>query len=347
VLHGDRFLRLFGFEPATCFSCSITGFGNTFFAISSVVNWRGFLGLRGAVMDMNIMKLMDEFGTDDKCREVLEALRWPDGVKCPRCDGDKVSRIKERNQFHCDECRYQFSVTSGTIFHDTHLPLKKWFVAIYLTVESKKGVSANQIKRVIGVSYKTAWYLCHRIRTAMTEINPKALSGTVEADECFIGGQVKGHGPGRGFYLKNKSIVAGIIQRGGDVRLTKIPNSSRKTLHAFIKGHIHPKTELVITDEWPAYAGIADHDTEHKVIKHRSREYVREEIHTNTIENVWSLLKRSVAGSYHKISEKHIDRYLDELEWRFNNRENPYLFRDTLAKLLGSGNLEYRELVAA
>ncbi len=298
-------------------------------------------------MDINMIKLMDEFGTDDKCRDILEELRWPDGTHCPRCDSEKISRVKTRKQFDCDSCGYQFSVLSGTIFHDTHLPLKKWFVAIYLTVESKKGISANQMKRTIGVSYKTAWYLCHRIRTAMTEMNPKKLKGTVEVDEAFIGGKLKGRGRGKGAYLANKATVVGIVERGGDVRMSKIMSADRRTLHAFIKGHIHPKTKLIVTDEWPAYKGIADHDSKHAVINHRSREYVRGNIHTNTIENVWSLLKRSVVGSYHKVSAKHLDAYLDELEWRFNNRSNPYLFRDTLTKLLGSSNLEYKDLVAA
>ena len=296
---------------------------------------------------MNLVKLMDEFGTDDKCRGILEELRWPDGVCCPRCESKKVSRIKKRDQFDCDECRYQFSVLSGTIFHDTHLALKKWFVAIYLIVESKKGISANQMKRTLGVSYKTAWYLCHRIRAAMTEMNPKPLEGTLEVDETYVGGKATGGGLGKGNYLKNKSIVAGIVERGGDVRLSKISKTDRRTLHAFIKGFAHPKTKLIITDEWQAYRGIADADTEHAVINHKRKEYVRGDIHTNTIDNVWSLLKRSVAGSYHKLSAKHLDAYLDELEWRFNNRANPYLFRDTLIKLIGASNLEYKDLIAA
>lgn len=297
-------------------------------------------------MDMNIMRLMSEFGTEEKCREVLEELRWPDGIKCLRCESDKISRIKERNQFDCDSCRHQFSVLSGTIFHDTHLPLQKWFVAIYLIVESKKGISANQMKRILGVgSYKTAWYLCHRIRTAMTEWNPKPLRGIVETDEAYVGGVQRG-ARGKGSYLRNKAIIAGIIERGGDVRMSKISRADKKTLFAFIKGHTHPKTKLIITDENPTYRGIGDHDTKHETVHHQRKEYVRGDIHTNSIENVWSLLKRSVAGSYHKISHKHIDRYLDELEWRFNNRENPYLFRDTLTKLLGSTNLEYKELIA-
>ncbi len=297
--------------------------------------------------NINMIEMMDRFGTEDKCRAVLEELRWPDGIRCPRCNSVKISRIHERAQFDCDICRYQFSVTSGTIWHDTHLPLRKWFMAIYLTVESKKGFSANQMKRVIGVSYKTAWYLCHRIRAAMTEQDPAQLNGTVECDETFVGGKLRGRGLGKGAYLQNKAIVIGVIQRGGKVRLQVIDRTDRKTLHAFIKEHTAPDTEVIITDEWQAYRGIGDHDTKHEVINHKSKEYVRGDIHTNGIENVWSLLKRSVTCTYHKLSVKHLDAYLDELEWRFNNRDNSYLFRDTLIKLLNSKNLEYQTLIAS
>lgn len=295
----------------------------------------------------NMMHLMEQFGTDEKCRAILEELRWPEGIRCPHCNGVKISRLYKRDQFDCDTCRYQFSVTSGTIWHDTHLPLNKWFVAIYLTIESKKGMSANQMKRVLGVSYKTAWYLCHRIRAAMTEVEPAQLNGTIECDETFIGGKLRGKGRGRGSYLSNKAIVVGVIQRGGKIRLQVIKNTTRKTLHRFIKLHCAPDTELIITDDWKAYDGIADHDTRHEVVNHSVEEYVRGDIHTNGIENVWSLLKRSVTGTYHKLSVKHLDAYLDELEWRFNNRSNPYLFRDTLVKLLNSSNMEYKELVAS
>ena len=295
----------------------------------------------------NMMDLMDQFGTDEKCRAMLEKLRWADGVRCPRCNGVKHTHMASRCQYDCLTCGYQFSVTSGTIWHDTHLPLRKWFMAILLTVESKKGMSANQMKRVIGVSYKTAWYLCHRIRAAMTELDPTPLKGTVEVDETFVGGKLKGHGKGRGAYLKNKAVVIGVIQRGGKVRLQVIDRTDRKTLHSFIKQHTAPDTEVIITDDWRAYRGIGDADTKHKIVNHSAKEYVRGAIHTNGIENVWSLLKRSVTGTYHKLSVKHLDAYLDELEWRFNNRENPYLFRDTLIKLLGSKNLEYQDLIAS
>lgn len=297
--------------------------------------------------NIDMIQMMDRFGTEDKCRAVLEELRWPNGIRCPRCNSVKISRIHDRAQFDCDICRYQFSVTSGTIWHDTHLPLRKWFMAIYLTVESKKGFSANQMKRVIGVSYKTAWFLCHRIRAAMTEHDPTPLKGTVECDETLIGGRLRGKGLGKGAYLQNKAIVIGVIQRGGKVRLEVIDRTDRKTLHRFIKDNISPDTELIITDDWKAYKGIGDHDTKHEVVNHLRKEYVRGDIHTNGIENVWSLLKRSVTGTYHKLSVKHLGAYLDELEWRFNNRDNSYLFRDTLIKLLNSKNLEYRDLVAS
>src|SRR5689334_1984255 len=138
---------------------------------------------------IDLCELIEQFGSEDKCRDYLEGLRWPDGVKCPRCGSDKISRIKKRHTFDCDACRYQFSVRAGTVFHDSHLPLWKWFLAVYVMCESKKGVSANQLKRMLGVSYKTAWYLCHRIRSAMTDETTEPLTGTVEADETYVGGR--------------------------------------------------------------------------------------------------------------------------------------------------------------
>jgi transposase-like protein len=293
---------------------------------------------------VSLVGLIQKFNSEAKCREYLEELRWPDGIVCPRCQGKSISTIKERNQYDCNSCRYQFSVTAGTIFHDSHLPLWKWFLAIYMMVESRKGVSANQIKRTIEVSYKTAWYLCHRIRNAMTEKNPKKLGGIVEVDETWVGGTKRNVGHG---YRKNKHIVVGAIQRDGDVRLKMIARNDRKTLHKFIRDYTRPDTEMIITDEWPAYLGIKDKDTDHQTVNHRLKEWVRGHIHTNSIENVWSLLNRSIIGAYHKVSAKHLDAYLDELEWRFNNRQNPYLFRDTLMKLIVSENLEYQDLVAS
>ena len=293
---------------------------------------------------MNIMKLIEQFGSEEKCRERLTQLRWPNGVACPRCESKSVSSLSDRAQYDCNKCRYQFSVTSGTIFHDSHLPLMKWFVAIFLLTESKKGISALQMKRTMGVAYKTAWYLCHRIRSAVRDANAALLRGIVEVDETYVGGKVRGMGRG---YKRNKTIAIGAVQRGGKLRLQVITNASKKVLHKFIADNTAPDTEAIYTDEWPAYNGIADEDTRHESVCHRAEEWVRGDVHTNGIEGVWSLLKRSIIGAYHHVSMKHLDAYLDELEHRFNNRSNEYLFRDTLMKLVRAEKLTFRELTKA
>ena len=287
---------------------------------------------------MDLFQLTERFHSEEKCREILEELRWPNGVTCPRCQNARHAHDTVRGTYDCYSCGYQFSVLAGTIFHDTHLPLRKWFMAVMLVVESKKGVSANQLKRVLGVSYKTAWYLCHRIRAAMRDAYPVPLKGIVEIDETFIGGTVRGKGRA---YKGNKAVVVGAVERDGKIVLKVVPDRSRTTLHGFVRETTAPDTEAIYTDDWTPYQGIADHDTRHETVNHSIKEYARGDVHTNTIENVWSLLKRSIIGSYHKVSVKHLDAYLDELEWRFNNRDNPWLFRDTLMKLLIAPNLPY------
>ncbi len=294
--------------------------------------------------EINLVELVDRYHSEDSCRARLEELRWPDGVECPRCGEKNVHRLEDRAQFVCRSCRYHFSVTAGTIFHDSHLPLWKWFLAVYLIVESKKGISSNQLKRMVGTSYKTAWYLSHRIRAALNEVDAQLLKGIVEVDETFVGGRMEGQGRD---YKGNKTVVVGAMQRGGNICLQVVRGTDRETLHGFIRESTAGDTEAIYTDEWPAYRGIADKDTKHKTVKHRDKEYVAEgDIHTNSIENVWSLLKRSIIGSYHQVSAKHLDAYLDELEFRFNNRENPHMFRDAMYKLLVATNLPYAKLTA-
>jgi transposase-like protein len=236
-------------------------------------------------------------------------------------------------------------VTTGTIFHDTHLPLWKWFLAVYTIVESKKGVSSNQLKRELGVSYKTAWYLSHRIRNAMAQAREDAepFDGIVEVDETFLGGKTEGKGRG---YKGNKALVVGVVQRGGEIILRVVDDRTRKTLHEIVLKQTDSKAKAIFTDEWPAYAGIGDADTKHQTVNHSQDEYVRGEVHINSAENVWSLLKRSIIGAFHHVSIKHLDAYLDELEWRFSNRNNPFLFRDTMRELIKAETLEYKELIA-
>jgi transposase-like protein len=298
--------------------------------------------------DMNLVELIEQFGSEDKCRRYLEALRWPQGVRCIRCDSPKISRIKTRDQFDCDACGYQFSVRAGTIFHDSHLPLWKWFLAVYVMGESKKGVSANQLKRMLGVSYKTAWYLCHRIRAAMFDADPELLDGIVEADETYHGKAPIRFGrraPGRSTGPEKTAII-GAVERGGRVRLKVSDRVDRAALHAFLKAVIADEAQAIYTDDYRAYYGIADENTRHETVNHGRRQWVQGDVHTQTMEDVWSLFKRSVIGSYHHLSVKHLQAYLDELTFRYNNRENAYLFRDTLLTLVGAGSLPYAELIA-
>ena len=292
---------------------------------------------------MNLVALMEQYHSEDECRAELEELRWPDGVACTRCGSTEIRNSYTRNTYDCGSCGYEFSVTSGTMLHDTHLPLKKWLIAAYLMIEGRKGVSANQLKRTLNVSYKTAWYLCHRIRAAMRDAYPMPLKGVVEIDETFIGG--KGRGKGRG-YKENKAVVIGAVQREGKIILQVIRGRDRETLHDFIGSVTADETEAYFTDDWAPYQGIADANTRHETVNHSIEEWTRGDVHTNTVEGIWSLLKRSIIGSYHKVSVKHLDAYLDELEWRFNNRDNPWLFRDTLLRLLAAQNLPYEELTA-
>jgi transposase-like protein len=290
----------------------------------------------------NLMDLMAEYDTDAECRAVLEALRWPDGVRCPRCEGEKVYRAEPRKQFDCASCGYQFSVTAGTIFHDSHLSLPKWFVVAYLLCESKKGMSANQIKRTIGVSYKTAWYLCHRIRAAMKDASEGMLRGIIEVDETLVGGKRTHVGKG---YRANKSVVIGAVERGGNVRLKVIKRQNKRHMQGFVRSVVHDDAEAIYTDEANAYQGVGDGNTRHETVHHKSEEWVRADVHTNTVEGVWSLLKRSIIGSYHHLSAKHLPAYLDEISFRFNNRANDYLFRDTLTALLRAETMPYQELI--
>lgn len=294
--------------------------------------------------DMNLVKLIDQFGSEDRCHAYLEELRWPAGVRCPRCESAKISRIQKRRQFDCDSCRYQFSVRVNTVFHDSHLPLWKWFLATYMMIESKKGISANQLKRTLSVSYKTAWYLCHRIRAAMKDDTPQVLEGTIEIDETYVGGRKRGHG--RGF--DNKTMIMGAIQRGGQVRFRVERHAKQQNtvlFHKFIEDTVSEDAQQIYTDQHPAYRTFAAADERHEWVDHGAEEWVRADVHTNSVEGVWSLFKRALIGSYHQLSAKHLDAYLDEFAFRFNNRENPYLFRDTLLALIAEDKLPYKELV--
>lgn len=308
---------------------------------------------------MNLLDIHRELNTEDKCLAFLEHMRWPGGVKCLACESLRITQViskgktnkktgktgPDRHLYQCNECRLQFTATTGTVYHDTHLPLTKWFFAIALITESKKGISANQLSRALGVQYRTAWYLAHRIRKAMAEANPPKLKGVVEVDETYIGGKQRGHRRQK----HNKEVVVGIRERGGDLRLIHSADATTKSLSQHIQANVSPEVKMIVTDEWAAYpaamisAGI--HGSKHETILHKAKIYVRGEVHTNTIESAFSLFKRGVTGAFHKISLKHLQRYLTEFEYRFNNRKSPDLFGMTVRRMAGVGAMPYSVLV--
>jgi len=293
---------------------------------------------------MTLPKLMDAFDTDKECRDVLEQLRWPTGVSCLRCGSESISRITTRKQFDCNACRYRFSVTTGTVFNDSHLALPKWFMAVLLMCEAKKGISANQMKRTLGVAHKTAWYLCHRIREAMSTPDPARLGGHVEADETYLGGRLR-KTPG-GDWRANKAVILGALQRDGRIIVRKGADSSHGEIRRFVWDSVSNSAVRLMTDEHAAYKGFSDDDTIHESVAHGKGEYVRGDVHTNGIEGAFGLFKRGIVGSFHQVSHKHLDRYLDEFEFKYNNRKNAFLFRETLTRLVTTKPLQYDKLTA-
>ena len=296
---------------------------------------------------MTIIDLCVEFSSDERCREMLERLKWPNGPECPRCKALPARLANTPKILYCRECDYQFTVTANTIFHDSHLPLIKWLTAVYLLCESRKGMSANQIKRTLGISYKTAWYLCHRIRAAMATAEKNRLDGTLEIDETYLGGKQRS---GRQGLSDNKIPVFGIKQRGGELRFFRADDVKSGTLAKFLKENVSEDVDVIMTDELPAYPkammGAGIHGSKHKTINHHSKVYVDGDITTNGIESAFSLLKRGIVGSWHKVSAKHLPAYLEEMTFRFNRRNSKTLFLETLQHMITADPLTYEKLTA-
>ena len=302
------------------------------------------------------MKLIDvhkQFQTDNQCLDYIEKMRWPNGeIGCVHCgEIGRISTItreagknKRTRIYQCLACGKQFSATSGTIFNDTHLPLTKWFLAIALICEAKKGVSAKQLERHLGVNYRTAWHLAHRIREAMQEGG--LLTGVVETDETYL--TPKKPRKGKPYVKKEKrDIVLGMIERGGRLRLIPISDAKREIIEPVIAKHIDPNATLQ-TDAHPTYEIIAPRRPgAHRVINH-NQSYAWGEVHTNTIENAFSLLKRGIYGTFHKVSIKHLGRYCEEFSFRFNRRDSQkQLFDATLKGLVKETALPFKTLIAS
>lgn len=284
------------------------------------------------------------FSDDDKAREFLEAQRWPSGAVCPHCgETDRVRRLEGKSHrpglYQCgrSSCRKQFSVTVGTVFERSKIGLSKWLMASYLLSSSKKGISTHQLHRMMGVTYKTAWFMTHRIREAMREFNPDQFGGegqTVEADETFIGGKQKNkHKSKRAPYRMGgswgKETAFALVERGGRVRTIHTPSVTAATLRPIIKQQLDPATRLM-TDDAGQYRHM-HRDFDHHVVNHSADEYVRGDAHTNTVENYFSILKRGITGVYQAVSKKHLKRYLGEFDFRYNHRHLSDLERTTVA----------------
>jgi transposase-like protein len=318
---------------------------------------------------LSLIDIQSAFGTEAQCLDYLEAARWPEGVTCLKCGSDKVSKfvtnkttrerknrkgeIKEvtvpsRRLFQCNNegCRHQFSPTAATIFDKTHLPLATWFKAIGLLCNAKKSISAKQMERDLGVNYRTAWHLDHRIREAMQ--SPEGLfSGTVEVDATFVGGE---YDERRQRSKYGKQAVAGVMQRTIEDSHSKvvakvIKRETAAEMKNVIRQHIAPDAN-VMTDEHRAYMALRKNGWKHEIVAHTKEEWVRGNVHTQGIENFWSLFKRGVIGSFHSVSVKHLHRYLNEFSFRFNNRESQDIFNMVVANLLIGSALRYKALTA-
>lgn len=270
------------------------------------------------------------FHDEDVAREYLERIRWANGIVCPHCgaigehykiEANEKSKVR-KGLYCCKDCREQFSVTVGTVFERSKIPLSKWLMAAFLMCASKKGYSSHQLHRTIGVTYKTAWFMTHRLRKAMESSHAGMLGGvgkTVEADETYWGNnRKKGTKKPRGGY-ENKEKIFSLVERGGNVRSFHVQSVNGATLKPILKAQVEQKTRIM-TDEHGAYSGLKTHFEDHQVVKHSRKEYARGDVYTNTAENFFSILKRGLIGTFHHVGSQHLHRYIGEFDFRYNHR---------------------------
>ncbi|MGH9747132.1 MAG: IS1595 family transposase [Candidatus Acidiferrales bacterium] len=284
---------------------------------------------------MNLNDIAKNYNSEDDARNFIEKLRWPEGAVCPHCGvlGESYRLAAKPESKHpvrpgvwkCGPCRKQFTVKVGTIFEDSHIPLATWLKAIHLLCASKKGMSAHQLHRMLGVTYKSAWFMAHRIRYAMSqEPLSSKLKGTIEVDETYVGGRRKGTKRGRPGRGSHKAPVVSLVQRTGNVRSFHVKRVTSKNLKEVIRKNVSTESNIM-TDDLNLYSGLKKEFASHDVIRHKYGQYARRDgekrIHTNTVEGYFALLKRGITGTFHHVSKQHLQRYLDEFDFRYNARK--------------------------
>lgn len=295
----------------------------------------------------SILDLFKAFPTEQSCIEHLEKLRWDGFVVSPFDSTSKVYKCKD-NRYRCKNTGKYFNVKTNTLFDNTKIELRKWFAAIWLVTSHKKGVSSLQLSRDIDVTQKTAWFMLQRIRNCFGIENNNELTNTVEMDETYVGGKNKNrhadkkieHSQGRS--VKDKTPVLGMVERGGKLNAKVVPNTNCSTLTKETVKFV--KDALVYTDEWWGYRSIKQL-FQHEIVNHKSNEYVRNDVYTNTIEGFWSLLKRGIIGIYHFTSKQHLQRYVDEFVFRYNTRKQTECARFNLLLQNTEHRLTYKELI--
>lgn len=276
---------------------------------------------------MNIIQLFKNFPTQNDCIQHIEQVRWSGNPICPYCESDKYSVLPKEHRYHCNKCNTSYSVTVGTIFHNTKLPLQKWFLAISIILNAKKGIASRQLARDIEVTKDTAWRMQMQIRKAMGQYK-ELLHGIVEMDETYIGGKPR---PGTGEHKRGrgtkKTPVIGIIERDGNVK-AKVQRKDRmkfKDMKKLVNENVDKDSSVLMTDEYKGYSPMPS-IIKHKTINHSAKQYVDGDIHTNTIEGFWAILKRGIFGQYHHVSKRHLNKYINEFCFKYNNRKNDLVF---------------------
>jgi len=301
-------------------------------------------------MDITAPRFTDE----TKAREHLEAIRWPEGPFCPHCGSLNATRLEGKKHraglIQCNDCREQYTVTVGTLFERSKIPLHKWLLCNHLLCSSKKGMSAKQIERMLGVTYKTAWFMCHRIREAMKPTDPDPIGGMgkiIEADETFVGGKESNkHASKRNNYGRGptgKQAVVSLVERGGNVRSFHVASVTGPTLRAVLVENAD-RDSVLITDDFSGYKAVGQEYRTHASVAHSRGEYARDKIiHSNTAENFFSIFKRGVIGTYHHLSKAHLARYTAEFDFRYNTRKDTDFERSDLSlKGIEGKRLTYR-----